>query len=653
MGDSRYRLPLQSSYSFSGTSSSDQLPRPPKRRLSSSMLDPFALPRPATTQPTPRFFDNMATFDSEQRANAAQAIAHSMRHNALAVAHHPSLDPSPEDPGAVFIHPPFASFPDAHKYKDGLNYNLMAANPEWFLDPRDYITTTKSEPDAIRYPQQLEPPRGWCPAKKKDLKEGWPEGEEPRLRCTFCRRTYAGVNAKSMWRRHVYEKHKIAMSNRRDNQERKGRSFNKENKESRASVDDAGQMSSHHMNGYHSQASEMQANDMPSLGYSSSHSLDRMDEDLPAATSSSSVAGPSTLVGESDVFFVDSSSNTPPLTPGTSPTNPLTSRLKNSVSVTESPYNPLLTPSFRHSPARLPIDQPWRFPSPSHPLHQGAKELSLTMLMRAEASPIVSGLDVSPLVIVPASERRKRSFFSSPFAKADAPDKDLYFDGDSGEKLPPLPKSVRKLVKDSFLPTPFTDRVKFKQHRIPESPLGRSFVGIEKSLVSVAKANDSWRSGGPMSPAKTPRKGMGLLDAIELDESDTFVGMLYKAVDDGTKGIFSPPSSSSETDSPVLRSSQRLQAESSAADGGGLGIGLMEGFSLKDVANDKEDDDLLFIQNFRKSEHLPISDGSPFAPIGKKSYRQFLNASTQDTGDLEMHETAQPKKRRRTINGRD
>lgn len=224
MGDSRYRLPLQSSYSFSGATASDQIARPLKRRLSSSSLDPFALPRPAATAPTQaRFFDNVTTFDAEHRTNAHHTVSHAMRHNSLAVAHHPSLDPAPEDPGAVFIHPPFTSFPGAHKYKDGLNYNLMAVNPEWFLDAKDYITTVNSDPDAIRYPPQLEPPRGWCPTKKKDSKEGWPEGEEPRLRCTFCRRTYAGVNAKSMWRRHVYEKHKIAMSNRRDNQERKGR----------------------------------------------------------------------------------------------------------------------------------------------------------------------------------------------------------------------------------------------------------------------------------------------------------------------------------------------------------------------------------------------------------------------------------------------
>ncbi|KAI0034275.1 hypothetical protein K488DRAFT_45749 [Vararia minispora EC-137] len=130
------------------------------------------------------------------------------------------MDPSPSDPTAVFIHPPFTSFPEANRHPGGLTYALMAANPEWFLDPSDFISSVSTNSNAITYPTQLEPPRGWCPAKKKDLKDrgsgSWPEGEEPRLRCTFCRRTYAGVNAKSMWRRHVFEKHKIAMANRRD-----------------------------------------------------------------------------------------------------------------------------------------------------------------------------------------------------------------------------------------------------------------------------------------------------------------------------------------------------------------------------------------------------------------------------------------------------
>ncbi|KAJ7837510.1 hypothetical protein B0H14DRAFT_2264487, partial [Mycena olivaceomarginata] len=129
------------------------------------------------------------------------------------------LDPLPSDPDAVFVRYPFTTFPDQDKYPEGLTYTALAENQNWFLDPDDYIHENNTNPGAAPYPAVLEPPRGWCPAKKKDLKdkgsEGWPEGEQPRLRCTFCRRTYAGVNAKSMWRRHVFEKHKIAMSNRR------------------------------------------------------------------------------------------------------------------------------------------------------------------------------------------------------------------------------------------------------------------------------------------------------------------------------------------------------------------------------------------------------------------------------------------------------
>ncbi|EJF66985.1 hypothetical protein DICSQDRAFT_24872, partial [Dichomitus squalens LYAD-421 SS1] len=122
-------------------------------------------------------------------------------------------DPVPGEPGCVFIKPPFTDFPGSaeQKPKTGLTYNILAAHPDWFLDVKDFVG-----PNAVVYPSQLEPPRGWCPTKKKDAKDGWKEGEEPRLRCTLCRRQYAGVNAKSMWRRHVYEKHGIPMANRRE-----------------------------------------------------------------------------------------------------------------------------------------------------------------------------------------------------------------------------------------------------------------------------------------------------------------------------------------------------------------------------------------------------------------------------------------------------
>lgn len=134
-----------------------------------------------------------------------------------------SQDVSEEDPDVLIIHPPFVTFPNAHQAADGLTYGVLAANPDWFLDSKDFILldNLNPNPNAIAYPAFLEPPRGWCPTKKRDAKstktgEGWSEGEELKLRCTFCRRGYSGVNAKSMWRRHVFEKHKVAMSNRRD-----------------------------------------------------------------------------------------------------------------------------------------------------------------------------------------------------------------------------------------------------------------------------------------------------------------------------------------------------------------------------------------------------------------------------------------------------
>ncbi|KAI0756688.1 hypothetical protein C8Q80DRAFT_49751 [Daedaleopsis nitida] len=190
-------------------------------------------------------FDNAANhsipYNPEVQVAAASATAPPPRMQP--VTRHPAnpnnpptanADPVPGDPDAVFIRAPFTDFPGSSERKTGLSFNDLAANANWFLSVDDFIG-----PNAVGYPPQLEPPRGWCPAKKKDIKEGWKEGEGPRLRCTLCRRSYSGVNAKSMWRRHVYEKHKIAMANRRDANDRPaggrgGRSSNSKSCPSRA-----------------------------------------------------------------------------------------------------------------------------------------------------------------------------------------------------------------------------------------------------------------------------------------------------------------------------------------------------------------------------------------------------------------------------------
>ncbi|KAJ7216409.1 hypothetical protein GGX14DRAFT_358821 [Mycena pura] len=100
----------------------------------------------------------------------------------------------------MLVHPPFTALPDGVVLAEGMNYSVMHEHPTWFLDIKDYITLDSApESDAIRYPRDLEPPR---PRRQKDL----------LLRCTFCPRTYAGVNAKSMWTRHVREKHRVVLS---------------------------------------------------------------------------------------------------------------------------------------------------------------------------------------------------------------------------------------------------------------------------------------------------------------------------------------------------------------------------------------------------------------------------------------------------------
>jgi hypothetical protein len=228
---------LPSSYSFSGlpahatvaqTAERAQL----KRRMSS--IEQLATVHPAAASMFAAHVQDLFAPSQASQSQVAAAVTTPLHFTIpttnSARAQPQNMDPTTDDPTAVFIHPPFDSFVTAES-PEGLNYNMMAEHADWFLDSRDFKAANNDNPNAVAYPAQLEPPRGWCPNKKKELKqlgtEGWPEGEEPRLRCTFCRRTYAGVNAKSMWRRHVYEKHKIAMANRRDGTERvRGRQSN-------------------------------------------------------------------------------------------------------------------------------------------------------------------------------------------------------------------------------------------------------------------------------------------------------------------------------------------------------------------------------------------------------------------------------------------
>ena len=435
---SETRQPLALSLSFSG-SPSTAVSRPLKRRLTTNDANFFTS---SATSFKPRPYAPNGTSIVGAPTKPSQDPRNYRSVESLAIPT-PIMDPTPDDPNAVFIHPPFTNFPDSHLIPDGLSYALMAENPNWFLDPYDYKSANSTNPKAIPYPPQLEPPRGWCPAKKRDLKnrgaDGWPEGEEPRLRCTFCRRTYAGVNAKSMWRRHVFEKHKIAMANRRDGSDRpRGRGSNSTFREILAvavifmsSSEENRQTISHQYQAANTvQSGVISLNLTPQyFRETNAHTIPKFRTTTPLRdtdvqgdgdTGYPAIANVTLHPAETQTYADVAPSSPQPLTDPTLPpiTPPLTPRLLHSSESSDSqsshttaspiislgmgppsPYDPLLTPSFRHSPLSLSSGQPWKFPSPSHPLHSREQDLCLTMLGPVTATPItkhVHLLDASP-----------------------------------------------------------------------------------------------------------------------------------------------------------------------------------------------------------------------------------------------------------------
>ncbi|KAG6889196.1 hypothetical protein C0995_002911 [Termitomyces sp. Mi166 len=579
--------PSSSSTSFSSATSST---RPPKRPLPDSGF--FT---PAATSFKPRPYAPHAASSTLPNATASlRTHPRSLDIHAISPA---GMDPLPTDPSVLFIHPPFTAFPQSSLSADGLTYQLMVENPEWFLDPEDF---SPSNPKAIPYPSTLEPPRGWCPQKKKDLRdrgaEGWPEGEEPRLRCTFCRRTYAGVNAKSMWRRHVFEKHKVAMANRRDTSDRpRGRGSNKENKQLSTRV----QLQPHD--------SLLNLNVEPTTEPRNTSHKSKFRSLLPAADLKRvkpakdvdrAPSAPKILQGQfpsqadgKGLHHPLSRSHLPPPSP---PLTPQSSDPANVVSesdpvvtssptliptVPPSPYDPLLTPAFRHSPPRLPSEQPWRFPSPSHPLHSRSREISLSMLVRDPSSPIVKGLstmDASPSLAQSSPMPSPRPFGFTNFKRVSL---DLDALESPGKLSRPSPRALFSKTSIS-LPNSRT------RYQIEESPLQRG----SKTTVRRHKHLDSedW----------IPEVSLGSSSTSNLDPSEilppgdpfTIMCSSWGSVNSATVEA-SPGSSKSSVlnagaESPVLRNS-------ALPVGVGLGIGLLGAFTLPDddvnhVADDSD-----------------------------------------------------------------
>lgn len=476
------------------------------------------------------------------------------------------MDPHPTDPNVLFIHPPFNSFPNSSSAPDGLIYSLMAENPEWFLDPNDFLSPNNTNPNAIPYPPYLEPPRGWCPAKKKDLKErraeGWPEGEEPRLRCTFCRRTYAGVNAKSMWRRHVFEKHKIPMSNRRDG--------NSDRPRGRSS---GSKRLNHHFTKYFIRLSTEENKQVASAKNTDSRDglisiivtpqtvpdtsthksrfrSEKTEENAKRRDHPKQVREDSTPLTPqrpkriSSFSEDESDSDTQPQTL-TSPLLPLSSDPPNVVGSEgtavaspilscprpESPYNPLQTPSFRHSPPRPPSFQPWRFPSPSHPLHSNSCDLSLTVLARSQCTPLVKGgttVTASPLPGIQSSPLSNVTAVATPASSTSflkSGKKSYLFDQISSPLS--IGASLTKRQRIISSPLPFTiHRTANGHHRhlsdssdfwFMDERLPSKALPIESTPTDPFAIYESWPiTGGAtmMSPVRPPKRPIELESPI-------------------------------------------------------------------------------------------------------------------------------------------
>lgn len=569
-----------------------------KRRLSSS-VDPAFFSSASSFNPKP-YVPNVA---SSHTFNAPKSFpptrGHSSAHLAQSIQ---VMDPSPSDPNAVFIHPPFVDFPNSHLYPEGLSYSLMAANPEWFLDQNDFISSISMNPGAIPYPPQLEPPRGWCPAKKKDLKalgpDGWPDGEEPRLRCTFCRRTYAGVNAKSMWRRHVYEKHKIAMSNRRDNHDRtRGRrAAHKDHRQGTSDKENLSDDPRRDVKPLELCPTKSRARSplTPSKTFSSNFTGDPTAEPETASIPSTPLIEQAKIPRsdhhhEGEQVPSNEVLRTGPVEQGESHSQPkpegtfLSPKTTNFL-VPFSPYDPTLTPSFRHSPPRLPSDQPWRFPSPSHPLHSKAREMCLSMLVRGGASPVVKG---DPTACSSSPSMGPPSIINTPCSLVErralgdmAP---VFIGGNSPVIFRPSP---RQLFADGQSPISSFNHLDYRK-RLNDSPLGgglrrRSNLRKKSTMASTLDVQNGWLSDASLSSAGSMTVG----SPARLTHDDPF-GNLYKPLlqpktNDGIHQRSPSPLSSDEAGSPVVRKTRPSGVGAPELEAGvvGLGIGLMAPFTL-------------------------------------------------------------------------
>lgn len=303
---------------------------------------------------------------------------------------------------------------------------------------------------------------------------------------------------------------------------------------------------------------------------------------------------PSESSGSENDYEPPARNLTPPLTPhantSSDPANVVSSNSDDVIPVSpslahllvpESPYNPLQTPSFRHSPPSLPSDHPWRFPSPSHPLHSSTRDLSLAMVARPLASPVKKGLSqASPSMTLSTTMLALNSSpISSPAPSSKCND---------GERsslsglLFPRPTNISQFLKYqcSFPPISSPKQDSLNKQRLPvSSPFRTPFKTIHKKQSS--EYSDPLFSEDSLA---TPSQ-------IALTTSDSDPFSIYDSwlpIDDGvhiSPVRFAKAPLPLEGESPVLRSGALPSIS-------GLEIGLLEPFLSKEDILSQLDADL-------------------------------------------------------------
>jgi hypothetical protein len=207
--------------------------------------------------------------------------------------------------------------------------------------------------------------------------------------------------------------------------------------------------------------------------------------------------------------------------------------------IPDSPYNPLQTPSFRHSPPSLPSDQPWRYLSPSHPLHLSARELSLTMLTKPMDTPLVTCapmLGTSPSTTIHSSPLMNTTQLEASITETPTP---LRF-------LCPKPTKLMRLFDQ--ISSPLSSGKSFGQRRrITSSPL--PFAARQ-----TPKTNSRHNSDTP-EPWFTDDRLASSTSSLPASTSYPFsVYESWSAIGDMAVSPVRPAKPLVETDSPVVRS---------------------------------------------------------------------------------------------------